>query len=62
MSSNYYYGKLYIIWSCRNVFNKGRIFLSDVFINDGKAGQKRHNNAMLSDGKLEGSENIGEEI
>lgn len=63
MSSNYSHCKLYIIWSRRNVFNKGRFFLSDVFINDEKAGQKSTIMlSMLGDGKLEGAENIWEEI
>lgn len=63
MSSNYSYCKLYIIWSWRNVFNKGRFFLSDVFINDEKAGQESTIMlSMLGAGKLEGAENIWEEI
>lgn len=45
------------------MFNKGKFFLSDVFINDGKAGQKSTIMlSVLSDGKLEGAENIWEEI
>lgn len=58
MSSNYSYFRLYIIWSCKNVFNRVDLKKNAMSLLMIRKQHWKHNNTFFSDVKLESIKNI----